>query len=385
MKKNTQTKKILVGVFSMDSLKVMMFEKTETTISEPLYGNSTSFSLQKKLVTGDMIISTCVTAFKQGLETYQREMKVIPDELLIYLDDTLCHTVYRHHSIHRKTAFTYTKQMDRELIEKDLKIMNRDAKKLGQADHIVVATHTVFAEQNGYHVSLPDEIFTQPEPLFHLEKTFAHLLVPASLIKQCASIVQTVFHAEPTISYRGVHTFILRHLLEKITGTYVWVRIGLFATEVVAINNHRIIKTGYFPSGINHALKTMQTINKLDYRDIIGYANLVQHKKISSSLIARYYHDMETAWAFWGTKFTTLTVPWVKRGMSIQKIIYSYDDTKLKLPAVIFPQGLFELWFGSHHTVFVPYEKMIDTEHRHIESTSQLIEHIMKDLVVDYY
>lgn len=385
MKKNTQTKKILVGVFSMDSLKIMMFEQLGNQISDPLYGNSTSFSVKKTPVTGTVLIDTCTTVFKQGLEAYQREMKIIPDQVIIYLDDALCHTVYRHHSINRKNAFTYTKKMELELIEKDLKVMNRDAKKLGQTDHIVAATHTVFASLNGYRVSTPTEISIKPEPLFQLEKTFAHLLVPALLIKRCNAVVHNVFHAEPMVSYRAVHTFMLRHIVEQVTGSYLWVRIGLLATEVLAITGGRIVKTGYFPLGISHALKTMQSINQLDYRDIIAYGNLVEQKKINHALITRYYHDMETAWSTWGAKFTNLTTPWVKRGMSIQKIIYSYDYMKILLPTVIFPKGLFELWFGTHQTLFIPYETMATTEHRHIKSNTQLIDHIRRDVLVDYY
>ena len=385
MKKNTQTKKILIGVFSMDSLKVMMFEKTGNTISEPLYGNSTKFSIKKTPITGAILIDTCVAVFKQGLQIYQREMKLVPDEVIIYLDDALCHTVYRHHSINRKTAFTYTKKMDQELIDKDLKIMNRDAKKIGQTEHTVVASHTVKEKKNGYHISQPADIWTQPEPLFHLEKTFAHLLVPALLMKQCQHAVHAVFHSEPVIVYRAVHTFILRHLLERITGSYVWVRIGLFATEIMAINNGRIIKTGYFPLGISHALQSMGQNSELHYPDIISYATLVQNKKISSSLIDRYYHDMEQAWSTWGEKFTRVTTPWVNRGMSIQKVIYSYEYASLNLPTVIFPRELFAVWFGTQQTVFIPYETLITTEHKHITSTTQLIEHITRDLSVEYY
>ena len=329
---------------------------TSTQKREITYAHQTRIMHSQESTSADILLKVYET-YRFGLEKFLNEVQKTPDKFFMYLGDSLGHAVFRKHSIKRKIPFQVTEKLIFDMEQKDIQKILKSYEGSYHQPHRVTHTNMYGSIVNGY---IHNENYkTLPPQVFSLEHIFAHTVVPEKVINNLDSIIKDVFHRDISLEYRNISSTVISYLTQRVNGPCLFVHIGETSTGVFYINDHMVHTQIHIPIGTSNLVNQVMQEQKITFSESVQIFKMVYDDRVTSPIVDNIRKTINQFWSHWQREMTSQLEKLVIKGVTIPKIIYSYDSEVIHIDEHVFPGSPYELWYGARSVQHVPCEAII--------------------------
>lgn len=296
-------------------------------------------------------------AFRDSLQKFLSDTGNKPNQIKIYLGDSLSHAVYKYHHMHRTRPFHITESLIRDMLDKDIKMVKQKVLKKYHQPHTVTHTDITGRMINGYPFSHDTQKI--PKQVFSLEHTLIHTIVPQSLQSNITTIIESVYHDIILTDFKNLSSVIIQHISVRVAGSWIYIHIGESVTSIVLVNSGRVTDTITLPRGTAEIVEYIMRKNKISLAETQRLLHMVYDEHIQTDALQDLREHIDNFWNSWKEVLIKKLSELVKKGVVISKIIYSYDSEMVRVDESVFPGEPYELWYGSRTVIHVPCESIL--------------------------
>jgi hypothetical protein len=311
-------------------------------------------------ISSDDMLAKIYDTYRFALEKFSTDIQTLPEKFIIYLGDSLSHSVFRKHSMKRKTPFKVTEKLLSDIQQKDLQKILQQQNILYHQPHRIVHTGTHGRSINGYRFI--KNTGTLPKQIFSLEYTLEHTVVPEKLITNLEYTMKSLYHNDVPVTYRSMSGVIIGYLADRVNGPFLYVHIGESSTTLYYVCDAVIHTQIHVPVGTGQLVYRVMQEQKITFTDAGYVFNMVYDDRVISSQAQEIRVCINEFWHDWQQKLTVELEKLVIKGATIPKIIYSYDTEMVHIDQEVFPKQPYELWYGSRNVQHVPCEAVLGSD-----------------------
>jgi hypothetical protein len=381
--KNTETLLLPKVICILDTHHVVIALSEYLPLKQ---GYEITYAHQSRIVHNDTItaaekLSKIYDMVALGFKKLSDDVKIKPETVHIFLGDTLSTTVYRKHTMHRKTAFVVSDKLLNDMKDRDYARIQKNIQDIYKTPHTI--THTAISGRmvNGYPFT--DSQNTLPEKVFSLEHVLTHTLVPTYLCDKISDIIRDVYHADIPVVLRNLSSLIMDFLTTRISGSWLYVHVGESLTTLGYVQDGNMTSVTTLPMGTASVTERVMSEMNMGLADTVRLLKLAHDGRINDGALVSVRNTIDIFWDNWRSDVSKQLQKLVTTGAVIPKVIYSYDTEYLPIDQYVFPGDPHELWYGVRNVVHVPCESILDETDNTVSRAylRSLLRHIQKTII----
>ncbi len=286
-----------------------------------------------------------------------------PQSAQVIIGEPWAHSFLKRLIHKRKTPFTVTRSMVKELLQKDITTTRLDQYGFNSKLH----TPTVTPEIIGVFLSGHPVTDWQGKKTKEVGLDIMSGFFDTAIVAYVGKMIHEYLRVKMLhISYHTIQSITARYLTSIITSPSLVLYPSGLLTQLFWVDVQGVRAVGTFPIGLyqlEHAIKTTLNISR---NEIQGLLTLVQQKIIDDRIekkIQKSFMDVYQEWEYQLQKFCK---QWVEEGLSAEQAIWIGDNKRNLFFKMVYTlwqdKESFALIFGSPKTIFVHSEQFLATD-----------------------